>query len=73
MFPPGSTVIPLEFVGKYGGVKSGWHMNKAHWNTVVPEPESDLAAALFWELLLHSYDLVRASLTKKTQAELLPR
>jgi predicted DNA-binding protein (MmcQ/YjbR family) len=48
-------------------------MNKAHWNTVVPEPESDLAAALFWELLLHSYDLVRASLTKKTQAELLPR
>ena len=39
-----------------------------HWNTV--EPESDVEAGLFWDLLKHSYDLVAASLSKKLRAEL---
>jgi len=63
----------VELREQYEGVKPGWHMNKVHWNTVMPEPDSDVAAALFWELMLHSYDLVRSSLTRKTQAQLLPR
>ena len=43
-------------------------MNKMHWNTV--EPENDVEAGLFWDLLKHSYDLVAASLSKKLRAEL---
>ena len=51
----------------------GYHSIKVHWNTVVPEPLSDVETKLFWELILHSYDLVRGSLTKKVQAEISPR
>lgn len=58
---------------QYEGIKPGYHMNKVHWNTVTPEPYSDVETKLFWELLLHSYDLIRASLTKKAQAEIPPR
>lgn len=63
----------VELRDKYEGVNPGYHMNKVHWNTVVPEPLSDVETKLFWELLLHSYDLVRGSLTKKAQAEISPR
>ena len=63
----------LELREQFEGVKPGYHMNKVHWNTVMPEPDSDVASGLFWELLLHSYDLVRTSLTRKTQAQLPPR
>jgi predicted DNA-binding protein (MmcQ/YjbR family) len=51
-------------------VKPGYHMNKVHWNTVTPVPDSDVDAKLFWELLIHSYELVRTSLTKKILAGL---
>ena len=58
----------VELREQYSGIRPGWHSNKVHWNTV--EPESDVEAGLFWDLLKHSYDLVAASLSKKLRAEL---
>ena len=49
-------------------IKPGWHMNKTHWNTVYIE-DGDLRDELVYELIDHSYDLVKASLTKKVKAE----
>ena len=49
-------------------VLSGYHMNKRHWNTVlvgVGAPEGQLR-----ELIDHSYELVRASLSKAVKAAL---
>jgi predicted DNA-binding protein (MmcQ/YjbR family) len=60
----------VELREHYDGVKPGYHMNKVHWNTVTPVPDSDVDAKLFWELLIHSYELVRTSLTKKILAGL---
>lgn len=45
----------------------GYHMNKAHWNTLKFNQLPDI---LMQELLRESYQLVRASLPKKLQAEL---
>ena len=55
---------------RYDGVKPGWHMNKKHWNSVSPDPISDVPAKLFWELLLHSYALVKQSLPIKIKSQL---
>ena len=60
----------IELRSQYDGVKPGWHMNKTHWNTVSPDPISDVPAKLFWELLLHSYDLVKESLPVKIKSKL---
>ncbi len=38
----------------------GWHMNKKHWNTILPEK---LKTALIKEMIVDSYELV--SLKKK--------
>lgn len=48
---------------EYEAVQPGYHMNKQHWNTVVPE--NGLPADLFEELIRHSYDLVFQKLPKK--------
>ncbi len=45
----------------------GYHMNKKHWNTIYPEQLSDV---LTRELILHSYELIAASL-KKSEREAL--
>lgn len=44
-------------------IRTGWHMNKNHWNTV--RFENGLETALLKELILHSYDLVVKGLPKK--------
>lgn len=62
-----------ELREQYEGINPGYHMNKVHWNTVIPEPLGDVGTKLFWDLFLHSYNLVRGSLTKKAQAEIPPR
>lgn len=49
----------LELREQFKGVKPGYHMNKVDWNTVMPD--TDVTPGLFWDLLLHSYDLVRDS------------
>jgi predicted DNA-binding protein (MmcQ/YjbR family) len=45
-------------------------MNKTHWNSVLPDPIADVPAKVFWELLLHSYELVRDSLPVKVKSNL---
>lgn len=50
------------------GVLPGYHMNKRHWNTVIPE--ANLPDSLIFDLIDHSYDLVLAGLTKKARQEL---
>jgi predicted DNA-binding protein (MmcQ/YjbR family) len=52
---------------QYEQVKPGYHMNKTHWNTVTLE---GLSKSFIHELIDHSYDLVKASLPKKTREEL---
>lgn len=54
---------------EYDGVNPGWHMNKVHWNTVTINT-SDVSDDLVKDLIDHSYNLVVASLPKKTQQEL---
>ena len=46
----------------------GYHMNKAHWNTLVLD--GSLQKTLIFELIDHSYDLIREGLTKKLKEEL---
>ncbi len=53
---------------QYSLIKSGWHQNKTHWNTVLMEPS--ISDALIRELTDHSYDLVAASLPKREREKL---
>lgn len=59
----------LELRGEFDGINAGWHMNKRLWNTVTIN-SADVADALVFELINHSYDLVVKGLTKKAQKEL---
>jgi len=57
-----------ELRATYEAVGPGYHMNKKHWNTVLPNldlPDDELFA-----LIDHSYDLVVASLKKADRAAL---
>lgn len=56
----------LELRDAYQSVLPGYHMNKRHWNTLVLD--GSLPVALVNELIDHSYDLVVASLPKKTRS-----
>ena len=49
-------------------ISPGYHMNKQHWNTV--QFEGGLDDSFLKKLVDHSYDLVVASLPKKTRDEL---
>ena len=60
----------LELREQYPEVQPGWHMNKAHWNTV--DFEGALDERLLRQLIDHSYDLIVKSL-KKAQREALER
>ena len=53
---------------QYAGVTPGYHLNKRHWNSV--SLTADVPEAEILRLIGHSYDLVRASLTKKQRAAL---
>ena len=48
---------------QYEDIQPGYHMNKAHWNTVILE--GSLEDSLIKKLIDQSYDLVVKSLTKK--------
>ncbi len=50
-----------------GNIIPGYHMNKAHWNTVFLE---QLPSDLLLELIDHSYQLVVDGLPKKLKTEL---
>ncbi len=60
--------IAIELREKYAEVKSGYHMNKKHWNSV--NVRGTISDELIKSWILDSYKLVVAGLPKKTQTEL---
>ena len=54
---------------EYNAVKPGYHMNKTHWNTVVMDGSVRKTDIQAW--IDHSYELVKKSLPKAVQAELI--
>jgi predicted DNA-binding protein (MmcQ/YjbR family) len=58
----------LELRAQYEGINPGWHMSKIHWNTI--DFNNDVQDKMICELIIHSYDLVFKSLTKKLQNEI---
>lgn len=58
----------LELRASYVAVNPGYHMNKKHWNTI--SNNADVDDKLFYELIDHSYQLVKNSLSKKLKEEL---
>lgn len=58
----------LELRESYPAIIPGWHMNKKHWNTVVPD--GSLPKKLIFDMIVHSYDLVLKSLSGKLQQEI---
>jgi len=57
----------IDLRERYDAIIPGYHMNKSHWNTLILD--GSLPDRLIAELINHSYDLVLASLPKKTQDE----
>ena len=58
----------LELREQYSYVHPGFHMNKAHWNTI--DMIWDLDDSLFKSWIDHSYNLVAEKLTKAQKEEL---
>lgn len=58
----------IELRERYAAITPGYHMNKQHWNTL--SLDATLPNELVFELVRNSYDMIRASLTKKKRAEL---
>lgn len=60
----------VELREQYAAIIPGYHMNKAHWNTV--RMDGSVPDRLVIELADHSYELVRDSLPKKLRETLVP-
>jgi len=58
----------IELRETFDGIKPGYHMNKKHWNSVYIH--SDVSEKQLFELITCSFELVVASLPKKTRDEL---
>lgn len=58
----------VELREQFDGIRPGYHMHKRLWNSV--STDGSITDVLMYELIDHSYDLVRRSLPKKVQAEL---
>ena len=56
----------LDLRDRYEQVRSGYHMNKKHWNTV--EIESGIPLVELRSMIDHSYELVTKSLPKMTRS-----
>jgi predicted DNA-binding protein (MmcQ/YjbR family) len=61
----------LELRDRHEEITAGYHMNKKHWNTL--NLGGRLSKTLVLELIEHSYDLVVASLPKKTRERVLSK
>ncbi len=61
--------LALELRDRYEQVRSGYHMNKKHWNTV--EIDSGIPEGELCKMIDHSYELVVKSLPKAKRAKLL--
>jgi len=53
---------------QYPAIKSGFHMNKKHWNTI--QIDETLSDGFIRDLIDHSYDLVVDKLPKALKAKL---
>ncbi|MCL2199364.1 MAG: MmcQ/YjbR family DNA-binding protein [Defluviitaleaceae bacterium] len=49
--------------GAFEGVIPGYHFNKKHWNTVYVE--KDVPPDEVWEMIRHSYELIRPKRPRK--------
>lgn len=58
----------LELREQYEEIKSGYHMNKKHWNTV--STQGKLENSFIFEMITDSYQLVVKGLSKKEQQKL---
>jgi len=59
----------IELREQFSSIKPGYHMNKAHWNTILMD--GSLSQKLILELIDHSYQLVVEKLPKNKRTELL--
>ncbi|MCF8301822.1 MAG: MmcQ/YjbR family DNA-binding protein [Bacteroidales bacterium] len=59
----------IELREHYNAVSPGYHMNKKHWNTVMPN--DDVADDIIYQWTDDSYELVVSGLPRKLQDELL--
>ncbi len=57
----------LDLRAEYPTILPGYHMNKAHWNTLILD--GSLPQQLVYELIDHSYQLVFAGLPKKLREQ----
>lgn len=58
----------VEFREQFNAVKPGYHMSKAHWNSVYIN--QDVPDKLIYQMIDDSYNLIVTSLTKKLQKKL---
>lgn len=58
----------VELREQFEEIRPGYHMNKKHWNTVVTD--GDVPDTLLREMILESYELVKASLPAKVREAL---
>lgn len=60
--------LAIEYRERYTGVEPGYHMHKAHWNTV--SFQADVPQHVLLEMIDHSYQLVYNGLPGKIKKEL---
>ena len=60
--------LAIELRERHPEVKPGYHMNKAHWNTVYMD--GNLTQKQLRDMIDHSYEQVIKSLPKKIRAEI---
>ena len=58
----------IELREQFPAIQPGYHMSKAHWNTV--KMDGSLSSKLILELIDHSYQLVADKLPMKLKQEL---
>jgi predicted DNA-binding protein (MmcQ/YjbR family) len=51
----------------FDGITPGYHLNKRHWNTV--RLDGSVPGAQIEDMVRHSYELVRAGLSRKQRAD----
>lgn len=61
-------VLAVELRAEYPAVTPGYHLNKAHWNTV--RLDGTVPEDVLYEMVEHSYDRVVAGLTRAERARL---
>ena len=65
--------LAVELRAEYPAVTAGYHLNKAHWNTV--RLDGTVPEDVLYEMVAHSYDRVVAGLPRavRTRLEGAPR